>query len=49
MAGKMRGGVVKRGATWSYVIRAKDPATGVTKPKWVGGFATRGEAEAARD
>jgi integrase len=46
---KLRGGVMKRGMTWSYVIRVTDPATGVSKPKWVGGFATEAEAKAARD
>jgi integrase len=46
---KLRGGVVKRGRTWSYVIRVKDPETGVSKPRWVGGFATEQEAKAARD
>ena len=40
---------MKRGNTWSYVIRVKDPATGVSKPSWVGGFATEEEAKAARD
>ena len=46
---KLRDGVVKRGNTWSYVIRVKDPETGISKPKWVGGFATEEEAKAARD
>jgi hypothetical protein len=32
-----------------YVIRVSDPATGVTKPKWVGGFDTEEAAKAARD
>lgn len=45
----LRDGVVKRGSTWSYVIRVTDPRTGLSKPKWVGGFATEGEAKAARD
>ncbi len=40
---------MKRGNTWSYVIRVKDPETGVSKPRWVGGFATDEEAKAARD
>jgi integrase len=40
---------MKRGNTWSYVIRVKDPDTGISKPKWVGGFATEEEAKAARD
>jgi integrase len=37
-ASKLRGGVMKRGNTWSYVIRVLDAATGVSKPRWVGGF-----------
>ncbi|MFD0773763.1 tyrosine-type recombinase/integrase [Streptomonospora algeriensis] len=45
----MRDGVMKRGKTWSYVIRVTDPETGVSKPKWVGGFATEEDAKAARD
>ncbi|MDA0567723.1 site-specific integrase [Streptomonospora sp. S1-112] len=46
---KLRDGVVKRGKTWSYVIRVPDPETGLSKPKWVGGFSTEDEAKAARD
>ncbi|MGI5492925.1 Arm DNA-binding domain-containing protein [Microtetraspora malaysiensis] len=46
---KLRDGVMKRGATWYYVIRVKDPETGESKPKWVGGFATEDDAKAARD
>jgi integrase len=46
---KLRDGVMKRGATWSYVIRVKDTETGISKPKWVGGFTTEEEAKAARD
>jgi len=46
---KLRDGVMKRGTTWSYVIRVKDPETGVSKPRWVGGFATEQDAKAARD
>jgi integrase len=45
----MRDGLVKRGATWSYVIRVPDPVTGRTKPRWTGGFATKAEAKDARD
>ncbi|MDF5751701.1 tyrosine-type recombinase/integrase [Spongiactinospora sp. TRM90649] len=40
---------MKRGSTWSYVIRVKDPETGTSKPKWVGGFATENDAKEARD
>src|SRR5579859_1820246 len=46
---KLRNGVMKRGTTWSYVIRVKDPETGISKPRWVGGFATEEAAKAARD
>lgn len=48
-SGKMRDGLVKRGNTWSYVIRVPDPATGKTKQKWVGGHPTRKAAKEARD
>ncbi|WP_106585755.1 tyrosine-type recombinase/integrase [Murinocardiopsis flavida] len=40
---------MKRGNTWSYVVRVTDPETGVSKPKWVGGFPTENDAKAARD
>ena len=46
---KLRDGVIKRGGSWSYVIRVPDPDTGVTKPRWVGGFDTEDAAKAARD
>ena len=46
---KLRDGVMKRGRAWSYVIRIKDPETGASRPRWVGGFATEDEAKAARD
>jgi integrase len=46
---KLRDGVMKRGSTWSYVIRVKDPETGISKPRWVGGFADEEAAKAARD
>jgi integrase-like protein/Arm domain-containing DNA-binding protein len=46
---KLRSGVMKRGRTWFYVVRIKDPETGVSRPRWVGGFATEDEAKAARD
>jgi hypothetical protein len=32
-APRLRDGVMKRGNTWSYVIRVKDPDTGISKPK----------------
>lgn len=48
MAG-VRDGVVRRGTTWSYVVRVRDPETGRSRPRWVGGFATEREAKSARD
>lgn len=42
-------GIAFTGKSWSYVLRVPDPATGKTKPKWVGGFATRKQAKLARD
>jgi integrase len=41
--GGMRDGLVKRGGSWSYVVRING------KPKWVGGFRTRDAAKRARD
>src|SRR5262252_4034917 len=46
---KLRDCVIQRGGSWSYVIRVPDPATGVSRPRWVGGFATEDDAKAARD
>lgn len=46
---QLRDGVMKRGKSWSYVIRVTNPATGLSKPTWVGGFPTEREAKAARD
>lgn len=46
---RLRDGVIKRGGSWSYVIRVPDPETGLSKPKWVGGFDTEEAAKAARD
>src|ERR1700735_4204483 len=46
---RLRDGVMRRGRTWCYVIRVKDPETGVSKPRWVGGFPTEDDAKAARD
>lgn len=45
----MRDGIIQRGRTWSYVVRERDPQTGKTKPRWVGGFPTRAAAKRARD
>ncbi len=39
MANALKDGVIKRGGTWSYVLRVPDPTTGKTKAKWFGGFA----------
>ena len=42
----MRGSVVKRGRTWSYVVDVgRDPVTGRRRQRWRGGFATKAEAE----
>ena len=46
---RLRDGVMKRGSTRSYVIRVPDPETGVSKPKWVGGFPTEEAVKQARD
>ncbi len=45
----MKDGLMKRGSTWSYVVRVRDPHTGRKKARWVGGFATQREAREARD
>jgi integrase len=49
MAATVRDGVIKRGSTWSYVVRVADPGTGRSRPKWVSGFPTEVAAKAARD
>lgn len=49
MMSRLRDGVIKRGDSWSYVIRVPDPGTGLSKPKWVGGFEAEEAAKAARD
>ena len=46
---RLRDGVIGRGTPWSYVVRAIDPETGRSRPRWVGGFATETAAKAARD
>lgn len=46
---KMKDGILKRGNRWYYVIRVTDPATGQSKPKWVGGFDSEDEAKKERD
>ncbi|MGD7707258.1 tyrosine-type recombinase/integrase [Microlunatus sp. Y2014] len=45
----MKDGIIKRGSTYSYVVRERDPETRRTKPRWVGGFRTREDAKRARD
>jgi integrase len=45
----LRDGLMKRGNSWSFVIRVTDARTGMSKPRWVGGFATEAEAKQARD
>jgi integrase len=42
-------GIIKRGKSYSYVIRVTDPVTGTSKPKWVGGFPTVKAAKDARN
>lgn len=49
MTGKLKDGLVKRGTKWSYVVRVADPETGITRPRWVGGFASEAAAKSARD
>ncbi len=44
----MRGSVVKRGKTWSYIVDVgRDAAAGRRRQRWKGGFATRRDAERA--
>jgi integrase len=45
----LKDGVIRRGATWSYVVRVRDPQSGRGRPRWVGGFHSYSEAAAARD
>ncbi len=49
MTERMKDGVIKRGSTYSYVVRERDSQTGTSKPRWVGGFPTRAAAKKARD
>jgi hypothetical protein len=42
----MRGSVVNRGNTWSYVVDiGRDPMSGRRRQTWKGGFPTKREAE----
>lgn len=43
----MRGSIVKRGKTWSYVVYLGRDQAGTKRQKWVGGFRTRRDAENA--
>ena len=44
----MRGSVIKRGKSYSYVLYlGRDDQTGTKRPKWVGGFRTKKEAQDA--
>lgn len=43
----MRGSVVKRGATWSIVFDIGRDEHGKRKQKWIGGYRTKREAQAA--
>jgi len=46
---QVKDGLVKRGATWSYIVRVRDPLTGKMKDQWKGGFKTQKEARQARN
>lgn len=48
-SGEQKDGIAKRGSSYSYIIRVKDPETGISKQKWISGFATKEEAKSARD
>ena len=41
MTERMRNGVIRRGKGYSYVVRERDPETGETRQRWVGGHRTR--------
>ena len=43
----MRGSVMRRGSTWTYVIYLRRDASGKKQQKWVGGHRTKKEAEDA--
>ena len=47
--GRMRDGLVQRGSKWYAVVRVVDPDSGLSRPRWIGGFRTQDEAKAARD
>jgi len=45
----VKDGIKRRGSTWTYVVRVRDPQNGRMKDAWVGGFATEQEAKVARN
>ena len=45
----VKDGLTKRGSTWTYLVRVRDPLTGRMKNQWKGGFETRAEARTARN
>jgi integrase len=49
MTERMRGGIIKRGSIYYYVVRERDPQTGKTKPRWVKGDRSRKVTEEMRD
>lgn len=48
-SGEQKDGIAKRGSSYSYIVRVRDPENGVSKQKWISGFATKEEAKSARD
>ena len=46
---KQKDGIAKRGSSYSYIVRVKDPDSEIIKQRWVSGFATKEEAKRARD
>ena len=46
---RLRDGVMKRGHYLVVRDSRQGPETGISKPRWVGGFATEQDAKAARD
>jgi integrase len=49
MTERMRGGIIKRGSIYYYVVRERDPQTGKTKPHWIKGDRSRKITEEMRD
>ncbi len=48
-AGEQKDGIAKRGSSYSFILRVRDLETGISKQKWISGFATKEEAKSARD